>query len=67
VSWRTFAGCFTDGRLADAKLASSKDEIRHYARLEIASGHTPRASSRWSIFRIMKATGRFRGAETAEP
>jgi hypothetical protein len=29
VSWRTFAGCFTDGRLADAKLATSRVEIRH--------------------------------------
>jgi hypothetical protein len=97
VSWRTFAGRFTDGPIADAKLAASKDEIRHYARREIASGHTPalRAggpsncepvapriaviggdrlgdndeviSRGLPIFRIMKATGRCRGAATAEP
>jgi len=43
VSWRTFAGRFTDGRLADAKLAASKDEIRQSTpdlRLPLA---TPRA------------------------
>jgi hypothetical protein len=50
VSWRTFAGRFTDGRLADAKLAASKDEIRHSTpdvKLPLAT--PPRASSRWSI------------------
>jgi hypothetical protein len=97
VSWRTFAGCFTDGPIADAKLAASKDEIRHYARREIAPA-TPRAlraggpsncgpiapriaviggdrlgdndeviSRGLPIFRIMKVTGRCRGAATAEP
>jgi hypothetical protein len=43
VSWRTFAGCFTDGRIADAKLSASKVEIRHDApdlKLPLA---TPRA------------------------
>ena len=29
MSWRTFARRFTDGSLADTRLATSKDEIRH--------------------------------------